>query len=188
MTESPHPTGTAQAGSGDLKPSTLARIRAARAALEESIARLDEAALTRPGPDGWSLKDHLFHISAWLRKTIAVLHGEPGHEALGVPQSLYDNGDEDGINAHLQRRSQPLPLAEVLADFRASHAAILAYIEAQPEARLTARYNPNDPDDQRRMVDAIAANTYEHDEEHRGWMEGRMKEGDDGRQTTDDGS
>jgi hypothetical protein len=157
------------------KASLLARIRAARAALEQALDRLDEAALTRPGPDGWSIKDHLFHIAAWLRKTTAVLHGKPGHEAMQVPFALYNAGDEDGINALLQQHSEPLSLAEVLADFRASHATILAYIEGQPEARLSATYNPNDPDDHRRVIEAIAGNTYEHDEEHLGWIEARMK-------------
>ena len=170
----------------DSKASLAARITAARAGLEQAVSRLDEAALTRPGADGWSIKDHLFHISAWLRKTTAVLNGQPGHTALGVPQDLYERGDETGINARLQQRSQPLPLAEVLAEFRATHAAILDYIAAQPEERLSARYNPADPDDDRRVLDAIASNTYEHDEEHWRWIEERTKR-DDGRQTTDDG-
>ena len=158
------------------KTALLARIRADRAALEATLARLDEAALTRPGADGWSIKDHLFHISAWLRKTLAVMHGQPGYEALGVPQAMYDGDDEDGINALLQQRSQPLALAEVLADFRASHAEMLALIEAQPAAALAAPFNPADPTDPRRVLDALAGNTYEHDEEHRGWIEGRMKD------------
>jgi hypothetical protein len=163
------------------KAALLGRIRAARAALEGAVGRLDEAALTRPGPDGWSIKDHLFHIAAWLRKTAAVLNGQPGHAALGVPEDLYEHGDEDGINALLQQRSQPLPLAEVLREFRASHADMLAYLEAQPEAALTAPYNPGDRADHRRVVDAVASNTYEHDAEHAGWIEARMKEGGDGR-------
>ena len=163
MTQQTHPTET--------KPALLARIRSARAALELALAPLDEAALTRPGADGWAIKDHLFHLSAWLRKTTAVLNGRPGHEALGVPQSLYASGDEDAINARLFQQSQLLRLSDVLALFRGSHADHLAYLQAQPEERLTAPYNPADPDDHRRVIDAIASNTYEHDEEHQGWIE-----------------
>ncbi len=158
------------------KASLLTRVRAARAALEQVVTRLDEAALTQPGPDGWSIKDHLFHIAAWLRKTTAMLNGQPGHQALGVPAALFDSGDEDGINARLQQRSAPLPLADVLAEFRATHADILAYIEAQPEARLSAPYAPADTDDPRTVIDAIASNTYEHDEEHLGWIEKRLND------------
>jgi hypothetical protein len=152
------------------KAELLARIRAARAALELVLAPLDEAALTAPGPDGWSIKDHLFHLAAWLRKTTAVFHGQPGHEALGVPQALYEQGDEEAINARLQKQSQLMLLSDVQAVFRSSHAAILAYIESQPEARLAEPYNPRDPDDGRRVLDAIAGNSYEHDDEHRGWI------------------
>jgi hypothetical protein len=157
------------------KPELLARIRAARAALELSLAQLDEAALTAPGPDGWSIQDHLFHLAAWLRKTTAVLHNQPGHEALGVPQALYERGDEDAINARLQKQSQLLRLADVQAVFRNSHDAMLDYIESQPEGRLLEPYNPHDPDDSRRVLDAIAINTYEHDDEHRGWIEAQLK-------------
>jgi hypothetical protein len=164
--------------STDHKPETkadlLARIRAARAALELALARLDEAALTTPGPDGWTIQDHLFHLSAWLRKTTAVLHGQPGHEALGVPQALYDRGDEDGINARLQQQSQLLRLSDVFKVFRSSHADMVAYIESQPEAWLTSPYNPADPDDDRRVIEAIAGNTYEHDEEHLRSIEERV--------------
>lgn len=155
----------------ETKSALLARVRLARAALERALAPLDEAALARPRADGWAIKDHLFHLSAWLRKTTAVLHGRPGHEALGVPQSLYDSGDEDGINARLLGEGQRLPLSAVLAGFRNSHSQMLAYLEAQPEERLTAPYNPDDPDDDRRVIDAVASNTYEHDEEHLGWIE-----------------
>jgi hypothetical protein len=104
-----------------------------------------------------------------------VLQGRPGHEALGVPQALYERGDEDAINARLQKQSQLLLLADVQAVFRHSHDAMLAYIESQPEARLFEPYNPHDPDDSRRVLDAIASNTYEHDDEHRGWIEARRK-------------
>ena len=169
------------------KASLLDRIRAARAALEEAIGRLDEAELTRPGADGWSTKDHLYHIAAWLRKTTAVLNGRPGHEVLGVTYAMFAAGDEDGINAILQQRSAPLPLAEVLSEFRATHAAILSYIEEQPEARLHEPYDPTDPGDPDRVIDAIAGTTYEHDEEHLGWIRRRMTKAttDDGRRTTD---
>jgi hypothetical protein len=158
------------------KASLLDRIRAARAALEQAIGRLDEAELNRPGADGWSTKDHLYHIAAWLRKTTAVLNGQAGHTALGVSYEMFNRGDEDGINASLQQRSASLPLAEVLTDFRATHKAILDFIEAQPEERLAQLYAANDPDDQRRVIDAIASNTYEHDEEHLGWIRQRMKD------------
>ena len=167
MTLPPDPTNPKP----ETKAALLARIRAARAALELALARLDEAALTTPGPDGWTIQDHLFHLSAWLRKTTAVLHGRPGHEALGVPQALYERGDEDGINARLQQQSQLLRLSDVFKVFRASHTDMLAYIESQPEAWLTSPYNPADAEDDRRVLDAIASNSYEHDEQHLQWIE-----------------
>ncbi len=157
------------------KAALLARISAARAALEQALGRLDESALTQPGPDGWSIKDHLAHLSAWVRETTAVLRGQPGHTALGLDAAVYNGGDEDAVNAALQERSHALPLAEVLADFRATHTAILDYIDAESEERLTQPFSPANPEDHRRVIDAIAGNTYEHDEEHWGWIEQRMK-------------
>jgi hypothetical protein len=171
MTHIPYPANAEP----KTKTELLARIRAARAALELALAQLDEDGLMEPGPDGWSIKDHLFHLSAWLRKTLAVLQGQPGHEALGVPQSLYNSGDTDGINARLHQQSQLLRLADVQAVFHNSHHAILDLISTQPESWLSQAYSASDADDHRQVMEAIASNTYEHDEEHRGWIEARLK-------------
>lgn len=163
------------AAAPDTKAALLARIRADRAALEATLARLDEAALTRPAADGWSIKDHLFHIAAWLAKTMAGLQDRPGQDALGVPNTVFDAGDDDSVNVLLQQHGQSRPLAEVLSQFRTTHVDALRFLETLPEARLNTPYNPADPSDTRRAIDAIAGNTYEHDEEHRGWIEQRLR-------------
>jgi uncharacterized damage-inducible protein DinB len=43
----------------------LTRFHATRRELLEAIAGLDPGHLTEPTIDGWSVKDHLFHLAAW---------------------------------------------------------------------------------------------------------------------------
>lgn len=147
------------------------RMRAGSEALEAVIAGASQAALVAPGPEGWSVKDHVAHLAAWRRKTLAALAGRPEHEALGVDQALYESGDEEGINAALQRQAQGISLAEALADYRKVTAELLRFVEDLPEERLLGPYRPKDPQSTLRIIDAIPGNSYEHDLEHRPWIE-----------------
>ena len=85
------------------KAELLMRIRVARSELDLTVAGLDEAALAAPGPEGWSVKDHLAHLAAWARKVLANMDGRTGPEVLGVPADVYKRGDWIEINArHLE--------------------------------------------------------------------------------------
>lgn len=47
------------------RESLLQHYRDSRKALLAAIEGLDTAALSEPSLDGWSVKDHLFHIALW---------------------------------------------------------------------------------------------------------------------------
>jgi hypothetical protein len=72
----------------EAEPATLLdvldRIRVGWAALAETFAGLDEQQLTAPGPEGWSVKDHLVHLSAWERALTTIMRGQPQRLAFGV--------------------------------------------------------------------------------------------------------
>jgi hypothetical protein len=51
----------------------LERIEGAWTAFRASFAGLDEAAVVRPGPEGWSVKDHIAHVRVWER-IVLVAH------------------------------------------------------------------------------------------------------------------
>ncbi len=146
----------------------LARIHVARARLEAAIAGADEQALNAPGPDGWSVKDHLAHLAAWQRFILARLQGRPAHEVVGMDPAAFEAADEEGINAALQARSHRQPLAGVRAEFQQTHQALLEAIEQMPDAQLAAPYAPAA---EASWAEAIAGNSFGHDEQHLPWIE-----------------
>jgi uncharacterized damage-inducible protein DinB len=165
MTASPSPAQPVTAA--DL----IARIKATRAELEAFIGRLSEAELTRPGPEGWSVKDHLAHLAAWQRAVLARYQGRPPWDVLGLDVAVYQTGDDDIINAALQQQSQSQTLPAVLDDLRRTQAQMLAAIEALGDAGLQQPFQPESQLRSRTWLDAISGNTYQHDAEHQPWME-----------------
>jgi hypothetical protein len=150
------------------KAELMQRIRADRARLEQVLATLDDAALEKAGPDGWAIKDHLAHLTAWSQKAAAGVQGRPFYEGLGLDKSAVGLS-EDELNARLQARSHGRPAAELLAEFREANDHILQLISDLPETKLFG------PEADKKLLANIAGNTYEHDAEHRGWIEERLK-------------
>ena len=150
------------------KAELLQRIRADRARLEKVLAPLDDAALEKPAADGWAIKDHLAHLAAWSQKAAAGIEGRPAYEGLGLDKSAMGLSEEE-LNARLQARSHSRPAAELVAEFRQANDHILQLISDLPESRLFG------PQADERLLGNITGNTYEHDEEHRGWIEERLR-------------
>ena len=145
------------------KTELLARIRAARTELENTISGLDDAALSAPGPEGWAVKDHLAHLAAWSRKVLSNMDGITSPAALGVPEDVYQRGDWVEINEIVRAPDKDRPAADIVAEYRSAHAALLARIEALPEADL---FGPDD-----KLRNNIRGNSYDHDHEHQPWIE-----------------
>ncbi len=149
-----------------------------RAELEGLLAPLSEAQLTTPGPDGWAIKDHLAHIVTWEQSLLGLLNGVPRHQAMGLSEAVY-RGHVDGINRAIYERNQGRPLADVLADFRQSHLAVLDRLGRMTDEDLLrpyATYLPDEPDDNPSpnpppVLGWIRGNTYEHYEEHIHWIQ-----------------
>jgi uncharacterized protein (TIGR03083 family) len=150
------------------KSELLQLIRDSRSRLEQTLARLDEQALEKPGPDGWAIKDHLAHLAAWSRRAQASIDGRPAHEALGLDESDLQGKSEDEINARLQAKSHQRPAAELLAEFRRAHDSILQEVESLPDDSL---FGPNANE---RLLGRISSNTFGHDDDHLPWIEAQI--------------
>jgi hypothetical protein len=138
----------------------IERIERGWMALQEHLRPLTEAQLTTPGgPDGWSVKDHLAHLAAWHRKQITAVSGRPDYEGLGIDEATYQAQETDGINAILHQRDQALSLPEVRAELEKTYRGLLTALQGLSDEEI-AQYRQ-----------AIAANTYEHYEEHRPWID-----------------
>jgi len=145
------------------KAELLERMRSARADLEAMLAKLDDAALAAPGPEGWAVKDHLAHLAAWQRKVLGNMDGRASHEVLGVPEAVYTGGDWVAINEYVRAPDKDRPAAEIVAEFRRANGDITRRVTALPEEQL---FGADD-----RLLNNISGNTYGHDEEHKPWIE-----------------
>jgi uncharacterized protein (TIGR03083 family) len=159
------------------KTDLLARIERSWAELERTIGRLGDAQLTGPRDGGgWAVKDHLAHLAAWERSMAYLLRGRPRHEGLGVDERTYLEGDEDEINDAIFRLGRDRPLPETLADWRETHRQLLATLAGLGDADLQKTYSdylPDEPGEEtgEPIVGRLAGNTYEHYDQHRGWIE-----------------
>jgi hypothetical protein len=131
------------------KVALLAREREAWASWWSHVADVDPAA-TRP--DGWSLKDVIWHIAAWQRyssgRLAALGRGEPDP---GPPETYAFN---EQAREDAQRRSW----LDVRADAESVHDAFLATIESLPQEALTR--------DEGLGAFVMTVNGVEHYEEH----------------------
>lgn len=160
-------------------PTTVAdaveRATRGRAELEALISSLSAEQLTAPGPDLWSIKDHLAHLDVWSRALHDLLDGMPR-----FPRFLVSSAEEmrsvpiDEINDRLFQKNRDRPLEDVLAGFRESHQGTIERLRAMSDADLARPYtsfvSEDRPDGHQAIVNWIAGNAWEHDEEHLGWI------------------
>jgi Protein of unknown function (DUF1706) len=115
--------------------------------LEGVLAGSGEEALTTPGGDRWSVKDHLAHIESWERYLLALLERRSPAAAIGIDLATLRATEDDALNERLIEPTKELPLSQVLANLRRTHEQLLAAIAALPESdleRLAADYQPEE--------------------------------------------
>lgn len=163
------------------KAELVARIERGRAELEQLIAPLTEAELVAPGPDGgWSIKDHLAHLAAWERGIAALLRRQPRWEAMGLDRETVLATDEDGVNALLDQQNRDRSLSEVLAALRQAQKEMSGALDSLEDADLFKPYSfyesgeesdESEAEDGPPVIGWIIGNTYDHYDEHRGYIE-----------------
>jgi uncharacterized protein DUF1706 len=155
----------------------LDRVQIEWAALQDIVSRLSDAELTAPGPETWSVKDHLAHIAEWERACTAVLAHRPQAEGFALDEATYVGLDLDGLNDVLYRRNRSLPVGEVKADGNAAHAEMIAALSRLEDADLRRPVgefgmttNPERP-----LLEKIAGDTYAHYAEHTVWIKDLLR-------------
>lgn len=146
----------------------LQRIETEWQELKDWFLTLSEEQLTRPGRDGWSVKDHLAHLTFWEQMMVrGHLNGEPEHAILGLSAEDAARVDSaDAINDLVYRRNRAQPASEVLAEAWRIHEETVTTIERQGFARLhQQREGYAYP-----LYAYVVGNTYEHYMEHAGWL------------------
>ena len=146
------------------------------------LAALSDEEKTAPILDeGWSIKDSLAHLIVWEKMTMDWI----GRSARGeevkrfIPGFIYETDDQrvpvmEKLNEHLYEESKRRPLDDVMQDFRATHRVMLNFIESLDERDIfdpdRFAWRKGSP-----AFDALAGNTYEHYDEHKGWMAQGLK-------------
>lgn len=149
----------------------MEQVEAAWAALDRALIDLDAHQLSiEPTSGGWSIKDHLAHLAVWTNSAAAILGGKSRADAMGVDPAVWEAGDEDEINAEIERVWSDRSPADVLAALRTAQANLRELISAMSDDDLAKPYSHFQPDEDPYNPDPvirwIAGNTFEHVEKH----------------------
>jgi hypothetical protein len=143
--------------------------------LQKAIKKLTPEQMTAPDPGGWSPKDNLAHLSAWMHIMCeADLNKKPLHEVMGMDAATLAGLDEDGENAILFERYRNLSTAEVLAWLDDTYARVMETLKKTPFADLMKPIRDTDPE-KRLVILSVIGNTSEHFVEHRRVIERNLK-------------
>src|SRR5436190_7791164 len=107
----------------------------------------DEQMTNIRDPEGWAIKDHINHMAAWEQSVVAMLQGRPRYEGLGVDKKLYEEGNDDDINAVIQRGTKDLTAAISRAQLEEAHEQFLKLLEPMTDEDLLKPYSHYLPDE-----------------------------------------
>ncbi|MDF3042409.1 MAG: hypothetical protein K0Q71_5115 [Thermomicrobiales bacterium] len=142
--------------------------------LEGAIAGTGEEALTTPGDDGWSVKDHLAHIEGWERYLLALLERRSPSAAIGIDLTTVRSTADDPLNEMIIEPTKEQPLSQVLADLRLTRERLRVVIAALPEDDLKRLAADNQPEELADDTDSIAVwidhICAEHLRDHVNWI------------------
>jgi hypothetical protein len=146
----------------------LKQIRSGRESLDALLANLSPGQMERPPtPEGWSVKDILFHFSWWEGHMALWLEEALRGAVPAMPAPGLTWGDIDRVNAQVFREGRARSLPEVLVALEDAQTSALVAVQAAPEVALTdAGYFSWR--DQVPLWNMVATNTYWHYAEHTG--------------------
>ena len=145
-------------------------------ALNTALEGMSEWQLISPrDTQGWSVKDHLTHLTAWERSAIFFLQGKPRYEALGISLGKYLSGSEDEQNAAIQEAYKDLPLSEVLEQLHSTHQQLVQILGTMNDQDLSKSYRHYLPDEPiegpgRSAYQVVDGNSANHYAEHLPWI------------------
>ena len=124
---------------------------------------------------GWSVKDHIAHLTAWEKSVVLLFEGQPRYATLGVDEALYTSERIDEINTRIQQRWAGADLAAVRERFARVHAQMCALLDDLTDVELNQTMELRFPwfstGDERKLAAVISGNTDYHFLEHLGWMQ-----------------
>jgi hypothetical protein len=87
---------------------------------------------------GWSVKDHVLHVTQWDRAVIATLRNQvPMQETLGISETAWSAGSFDPMNEEIRHLADTEGVDRVKADRDATWTALVALMGKLSEEQLT---------------------------------------------------
>ncbi len=134
-------------------------------ALMHVVDRLTPHQMTNPDSGGWSPKDNLAHLAAWMRfMKDAYLNKMPEYQAMGIEAERFKQLDTNGINAVLFERNRNRSTAEVLSGLKRTYGDVVQMLPGVPYVDLMKPLRESGPE---RLIDEVLWNTSDHFREHR---------------------
>jgi hypothetical protein len=115
------------------------------------------------------VKGHLAHIAAWERMIAAHLTDRSAHTYACMTPEQYVRASLEELNVRLHELHADDDVAGVRREFADAHAALVSFLEAMPEARLSEPYWGDDAA-QRTVLEKVSGDTFLHYREHAEWI------------------
>ncbi|MEZ4672086.1 MAG: ClbS/DfsB family four-helix bundle protein [Anaerolineae bacterium] len=155
------------------KPELLTAIDKGWQDFNDSLATLDPVLVsTATDAAGWTILDHIVHISVWEAGIHALLNGQDRAAAMGLDRDMLYGGDFDKMNAIIREQNQFASIDMATQFVMGTHDGFVAKIASLSEDDLYKPYRHYQPDTEREapIIDWIKADTYEHYAEHQKWI------------------
>ena len=137
----------------------------------ESLSEVDF--ITNTDAAGWTVKDHVIHLSLWETFLVELLNKRSPREAMGIDEATWEEGDFDAMNAVMQQNYRDMPLDAVFQRLRDVHQELVSQIEALTDddlALAVSRYSSDFGSDVP-VSSWVEGSSSKHYPEHRPWIE-----------------
>lgn len=159
----------------------LLRLEAQRHRLMETLRALSDEQLVTPlDAEGWSVKDHVAHLTAWEAGIVALLKYQDRWRAMGLAPSLMaDALDYEEINAELYRQHRSVSPGDAFTAFNRVHIELVHLIQTVGTEGIHKSYAHYAPDAageewEEPVINWLIGNSYGHYAEHLQWIEEKV--------------
>lgn len=135
-------------------------------ALMDVVGRLSPERMLTADEGGWSPKDNLAHLTAWMNILMEYYFDHnPAHEVIGADPEVTETWDYEVMNAIMFERDRDTPLEQVLAELKTAYEKVASRLESMTFDDLL---QPRDEKDSRKdpVIERVIGNTSDHFSEH----------------------
>ncbi len=162
------------------KAELLAKTRASWDVLNAYIATLNEEQLTqRTDAAGWSVKDHLIHLSVWEDGIWALLNKRDRATEMGVDAESWKRWNFEEINGVIQRQHKDLSWAQAQQRRQIGHKRFIEQIEATSEVDLLRPIKDFQTTSTGKtpVIEVIVGDAFSHYDTHLPWIKAIVQNG-----------